>query len=77
MSGTDGVFTRGDLVLAVDASGEELPKRALGPAMRGTKFTVVWVCREEEWQAAQREGREPDGVPWPVEDVRARTPASD
>ncbi len=30
---------------------------------------VVRVCTEEEWSAAQQEGREPDGVPWPIEDV--------
>lgn len=25
---------------------------------------------EEEWKASQAEGRDPDAVPWPAEDVR-------
>jgi hypothetical protein len=66
---------RGDLVFAVDASGRELPRRALGAPIRGDNFMVIWVCREEEWHAALREGRQPDGVPWPVEDVHPRVPA--
>lgn len=35
----------------------------------GRDFAVVWICRPEEWEAAQAEGREPEGVPWPAEDV--------
>ena len=72
MSGTDHSIARGDLVVAVDAAGADLPRRALGGPILGANFLVVWVCREEEWHAAQREGREPDGVPWPAEDVRVR-----
>jgi hypothetical protein len=75
MSGTDHDLERGDLVIAIDAAGKALPRRALGGPVKGDNFLVVWVCREEEWHAAQREGREPDGVPWPVEDVRPRVPA--
>jgi hypothetical protein len=60
----------GDVVLAVDAFGAENPRRALTGVVPGGDFPVVWICREEEWEASQREGREPDGVPWPVEDVR-------
>jgi len=63
----------GDLVIAVDAEGVRLLKRALGGVIQGVDFPVVWVCREEEWEAAQREGRQPEGVPWPAEDVQART----
>jgi hypothetical protein len=60
-------------VTAVDAEGEELPRRALGGPEMGQNFRVVWVCREEEWHAAMRDGRLPDGVPWPAEDVRLRS----
>jgi hypothetical protein len=60
----------GDPVLATDATGVPLPKRALGGIVPGDDFAVIWVCREEEWEAAQREGREPQGVPWPAEDVQ-------
>lgn len=63
----------GDLVVATDATGMPLPKRALGGIMQGDDFAVVWVCREEEWEAAQREGRAPKGVPWPAEDVQPRS----
>jgi hypothetical protein len=66
---------RGDLVFAVDVMGVELAKRALSGIVHGKSFPVVWVCREEEWDAAEREGREPDGVPWPAEDVKARSDA--
>jgi len=61
---------RGDLIIVRDARGRELRKRALGPVTQGGSFEVVWACREAEWAAAQREVREPQGMPWPVEDVR-------
>jgi hypothetical protein len=64
-----GSFQVGDRVEVVDAEGERLRRRALGGVIDGVDFPVVWVCREEEWLAAQREGRDPDGVPWPAEDV--------
>jgi hypothetical protein len=64
----------GDLVAAIDAEGEELPRRAISGVVQGGNFMVIWVCREEEWHAAQREGRHPDGVPWPVGDVQPRHP---
>lgn len=71
-----GKFQAGDHVEIVDAEGERLPRRALGGIVDGEDFAVVWVCREEEWSAAQREGREPDRVPWPAEDVRPRESAA-
>ena len=59
----------GDRVL-VDSLLGPLAKRATTAVVPGTTFPVIWVCREEEWDAAQTEGREPDAVPWPAEDVR-------
>lgn len=59
----------GDLVVARSAFGERLDRRALTGRVDGKEFAVVWVCREDEWAAAQLEGREPEGVPWPAEDV--------
>jgi hypothetical protein len=35
---------------------------------------IVWVAWEAEWQAAQTEGREPLGVPWPYEQVELWEP---
>jgi hypothetical protein len=61
----------GTLVIVRDALGSELKRIALGPPKRGEDFPVVWVCRPEEWEAARAEGREPEGVPWPREDVHA------
>lgn len=65
-------FQRGDQVVAIDVMGVELPRRALGGVVNGASFLIVWVCREEEWDAAMREGREPEGVPWPADDVHPR-----
>jgi hypothetical protein len=63
-------FKAGDLVVVIDMTGKALPKRALGPVVPGGSFDVVWACREEEWVTAQTEGRKPEGLPWPAEDVR-------
>lgn len=61
----------GDRVRVVDALGDVLDRRAIGPMTAGHDFPVVWLCREEEWADAQAEGRSPDAVPWPAEDVKA------
>jgi len=62
----------GNRVLARSAFDELLPRRAVTGPVRGIDFQVVWVCSEDEWEAAQEEGREPRAVPWPVEDVSPR-----
>lgn len=68
--------TSGDVVLAVNAFGERNRRRALsGVLAQGHDFPVVMICREEEWEAALAEGREPEGVPWPAEDVEPIDPA--
>jgi hypothetical protein len=61
--------TRGQLIQVRDAFGNRLRRVALGPVDPGYDFPVVWACREEEWETAQAEKREPDSVPWPIEDV--------
>lgn len=66
----DHQFGPGDQVAVRDAFGEILPRRALTGVIMGHDFEVVWVCREEEWEAAHAEAREPEGVPWPAEDVQ-------
>jgi hypothetical protein len=65
-------FRPGDEVLVETATGEHLSKRAISSVVAGDAFDIVWVCREEEWATAQTEGREPEGVPWPANDVRPR-----
>jgi uncharacterized protein YcnI len=60
----------GSRVLARSAFDELLERRAITGVQPGHNFPVVWVCSEQEWQAAHAEGREPEGLPWPAEDVR-------
>ncbi len=64
----------GSQVLVRAAGGEALPRRAVSGIERGLDFPVVWVCQQDEWEAAQSEDRDPEAVPWPAEDV---TPATD
>jgi hypothetical protein len=59
----------GSKVLARSAFGDLLPRRAVTGVVMGRDFQVVLVCSEEEWEAAEAEGREPDGIAWPAEDV--------
>lgn len=60
---------RGNLIRVRDVMGAMLERRALTGVTRGGDFPVVWACSEREWEAARAEGREPDGIPWPAEDV--------
>jgi len=59
----------GTHVLARAANDKQLERRAITEPIPGDDFQVVWVCSHEEWDAAQAEGRDPQGIPWPVEDV--------
>lgn len=61
----------GSTVIIRTADGKTLDRRAITGVERGSTFDVVWVCKEEEWVAATREGRDPESVPWPAEDVTA------
>lgn len=61
---------RGDRVEVRSAFDEWLERRALGGPEMAEDFVVVWVCPEWEWRSAEREGREPEAIPWPVEAVR-------
>ena len=58
---------RGDVVEVVTAGNEHLLMRALGAAMMGRYFEVVWVATFSEWDRALRTGEEPDGLPWPTD----------
>lgn len=62
----------GDHLLVTDALGDERAKRALTGVVEGRAFPVVWACDEQEWEAADAEGREPepDPFPWPARTVR-------
>ncbi len=62
----------GKAVYVRTALGETLPRIAVSGIVQGGSFPIVWVCREDESRAAINEGREPDRVPWPAEDVWAR-----
>jgi len=58
-----------------DADATTLVRRALSGVVdheiHGEQLAVVWASTEEEWEAAQAEGREPEGNAWPAENVRA------
>jgi hypothetical protein len=60
----------GSKVLARSAFGELLPRRAVTGVIMGRDFQVVLVCSEGEWEAAHSQGRDPEGIPWPAEDVK-------
>jgi hypothetical protein len=60
----------GDTVEVINAWGERSVRVAATGVFAGRDFPVVRVCSQDEWAAAAREGREPEGVPWPAEDVR-------
>lgn len=68
--------TAGQPIEVQDAFGRTLRRIATGPVDPGYEFAVVWACREEEWETAQAEGREPDATPWPVEDVSVAEPVA-
>lgn len=59
-------INEGDVVEATTAGGEQIRMRALAAPTQGHDFPVLWVCTEDEWQRAQAEDDEPDGLPWPV-----------
>jgi hypothetical protein len=62
---------RGDWLMADAADGDQRELRALGAVIAGGDFAVVWACSPAEWDAAHDDGREPEGIPWPAEDVQA------
>jgi hypothetical protein len=68
-------ITRGSIVRVTTASGREIEMRAMGEPMRGRDFPVLWVCTEAEWSRATADDDEPNGTPWPVEDVKELAPA--
>ena len=68
-------IARGDRVIVENALGERSERVAMTGVVQGHDFMVVWVCRPDEWEAAQREGRDPVGMPYPKDDVYAIAPA--
>ena len=59
----------GVAILVRPVNGRRLRKIATSAVVSGYEFEVVWACRPEEWDAAKAEGREPDAMPWPANDV--------
>jgi hypothetical protein len=59
----------GDHLLVTTARGERVPRRAVTGVVKGDTFPIVWVCDNAEYEAARREGREPETVPWPASAV--------
>jgi hypothetical protein len=65
-------ITAGDELLVRTATGTKVPRRAVSGIVAGEAFAIVWVCREEEYESAHAEGREPDAVPWPANAVEPK-----
>lgn len=59
-------FAIGQPVKVRTLTGALVPRRIVG----FSEFGPV-VCREEEYETAKREGREPDAIGWPVEHIFA------
>lgn len=66
---------RGSRVEVTTALGERVVMRALSGPQPGMDFEVIWVATEDEYQAAAREGRDADGLPWPTEAVSVLEPS--
>ena len=55
---------RGQSVTVIDAWGKRLKRKVVVASDR-----KVWVCKPEEFEKASREGREPNSIGFPVEDI--------
>ena len=69
-------FRREDRILMRVPSGTWLAARILSTVVE-PDARVAWVCPETEWQTARHQRRLPDGLPWPVADLRPYLPAQD
>lgn len=58
------MFKKGDRVHALLYGGGMAERRVVAH-----KGNVVVICSEEEYLAAEHEGREPEGVGFPAEDI--------
>lgn len=63
-------ITRGDAVTVRTAFGDLLERVALTGVEMGRDFPVIWVCSRDEWEASNTETDQPEGLPWPADDVR-------
>ena len=60
----------GMVLTVTTAGGGTARMRAIAPPQQGDDFPVVWVCTDEEYERAEAEGAEAEGVPWPLSAVR-------
>lgn len=58
-------FRPGDLI-TVSVAGRTRRLRVVPPEVAAGAFPVVWACSEIEWEAAEAEGRRPEGMAWPL-----------
>jgi hypothetical protein len=61
----------GQYVTVMTFDNRAVRRRAITGVVQGDDFSVVWVCDDAEYRSAVAEGREPVGIPWPSEHVRA------
>lgn len=67
-------ISTGDRVVVQTADKREVRRIAVSTVVQGGDFPVVWVCSDDEWSAAQKEGRAPNAIPWPAVNVRVVPP---
>lgn len=72
----DGSWRRGYRAVTGPTDVREIPEEHLRAAGVDPREggTVVWITDEERWRAAAEAGRVPDGMPWPVEQLRGAPP---
>ena len=66
-------ITAGMVIKVTTASGEQVPMRALGEPTRGRDVPIVWVCTEDDYEAAVA-GDETVRIPWPLDSVTEAVP---
>jgi hypothetical protein len=67
-------ITQGMLLKVTTASGAQVPMRALGEPTRGRDFAIVWVCSEDDYEAALA-GDDSVQIPWPLDAITEAVPA--
>lgn len=63
-------LTPGTTVEATTASGKLVRMVVLRAPEQGRDFPVVWLATPEEYERALSAQTEPEGLPWPLDDVR-------
>jgi hypothetical protein len=61
-------ITSGMVLKVTTAGGAQILMRALSGPEKGRDFPIVWVCTEEDFEAASN-GDESVKIPWPLDAI--------